>query len=106
MKLETLRSRMKYQGRRLHVLRIFQRRGVPILVEVVEQKSPEVVLMPVGAVARAIVADEVGDAAQRHGSLEPRGVSQNPVRHVTAIAAAGHAETFGVDPGVLFEGRI
>ena len=66
---------MQNQRRRFHVLRVLQRRGVPVLIEIVEQEAFEVVLMAVGAVARAVVTDEVRDAAQRDGGLEASGVA-------------------------------
>src|SRR5471030_256154 len=98
--------RMQNQRRRLDVLGVLQRRRVPVLVELVKQESLEVFLVPVGAVARAVVADEIGDAAQRHRGLESRGVAQNPVGHIAAVTSAGHAQPLGVHPRILFERRI
>src|SRR5471030_2861890 len=48
--------RMQNQRRRLDVLGVLQRRRVPVLVELVKQESLEVFLVPVGAVALAVVA--------------------------------------------------
>src|ERR1700730_2076590 len=45
----------------LDVLGVLERRSVPVLVEIIEQESVEVVLVAVGAVARSVVADEVGN---------------------------------------------
>ena len=86
------------QRRRLDVLHVLQRRRVPVEIVLLEDVAAEVVRVAVGAVARAVVADEVRDAAQRDRRLEARGVADDPVRHVAAVAAAGHAEAVRVDP--------
>src|ERR1700739_3325023 len=54
---------MQNQRRRLDVLGVFERRRVPILIEIVKQETVEVVLMPISAVARSVVTDEIGNAA-------------------------------------------
>ena len=50
---------MKNQSGSFDVARIFQRRCVPVLIEIVEQKSFEIVFVAVGAIARTVIADEV-----------------------------------------------
>src|SRR5262245_51633841 len=62
--------------------------------------------MAIRAIARAVVTDEVGHAAQRHSSFEARGVTENPVGHVPAITATRDAQTIGIDPGILRKRRI
>src|ERR1041384_1340090 len=81
--------RMQYQRRRLDVLRILERRAIPVGLELVKHIAAEVAAMSESAVARAFVADEVDDAAQRHRRFEAIGVADDPVGHEAAIAAAG-----------------
>src|SRR5579872_4050861 len=57
------------QRRSLDVLGVLQRRGVPVLIEIIEQEPVEIVLVAVGAVASAVVADEIRYAAQRDGGF-------------------------------------
>ena len=71
------------------------------MIEIIEQQALEVVLVAVSAVARAIVAGEIGDAAQSYGGLESGGVPENPVGHEPAVAAAGDAQAVRVDPLIL-----
>src|SRR5690348_11647452 len=80
---------MKNESRRFDVARILERRSVPVLFEVVEEKTLEVIFVAVRAVARPVVADEIGDGTQRDGGLEAIGVTDDPVGHVAAIAASG-----------------
>ena len=49
-------------------------------------------------VARAERGDVVRDAPLRDGGTKPIVVSNDPVRHETAVAAAGHVEALRVDP--------
>src|ERR1700730_18175007 len=95
--------RMQHQRRRLDVFGVLERRSVPVLVEIVEQESIEVVLVTVGAVARPVIADEVGHAAQRNRRLETIRVSENPVGHEAAVAAAGDAQAIAIDPRILLQ---
>src|ERR1700683_4635240 len=97
---------MENQGGSFDVARIFQRRCVPVLIEIVEQKSLEVVLVPVCAIARTVVADKIRNAAQRDSGLEAVRVSQNPIGHVAAVAAAGDSQAVPVDPRILLQHRI
>src|SRR5438552_2585077 len=53
-----------------HVARVFQRRRGPVLIESVEQRSFEILFVPVGAIAGSIVTDEIRDAAERNRGLE------------------------------------
>src|SRR5579864_9688718 len=92
---------MQNQGRRLDVLGVLERRSVPVLVEIVEQESVEVVLVAVGAIARSIVADEVRNAAKSDSGLKAIRVPENPVGHEAAVAAAGDAEPVLIDPRIL-----
>src|SRR5271154_218596 len=69
---------MENQRGSLDVARLFQRLCVPVLIEIVEQKSLEVLLVPIGAIARAVIADKIRHAAQRDSGLEAVRVSQNP----------------------------
>src|SRR3954470_18448198 len=86
---------MKNQGRRPNVFRVRERRVVPVEIVVLEDVAAEIIGVAVGAVPRAVVADEIRDAAQRDGRLEPRRVADDPVGHVAAVAAAGDAEPLG-----------
>src|ERR1700683_139502 len=63
--------RAQNQRRRLHIPHIFERRCIPILIEVIEKWPLEIILMPVGAVARAIITHEIRYRAQRHIRFEP-----------------------------------
>src|SRR5580698_1307710 len=51
--------RMENKRRRSDVVRIFQRRSFPVLVEVVKNNSLEIVSMAVSPVSRPIVADKI-----------------------------------------------
>src|SRR4051794_1238806 len=53
--------RMQDEDRRRHVLHVLERRAFPVEIVLLEDVSPEVALMPVRAVTRAIVADEIRD---------------------------------------------
>ena len=97
---------MQNQRGSLHVLRILQRRCIPVLIEIVEQEPPEILLVPVSAIARAIIADEIRQTPQRDGCLEPVRMSDDPVRHEPAVTAAGNAHPARIDPWILPDGRI
>src|SRR5271166_5036831 len=97
---------VEHQSRSLDLARVLERAGVPVLIEVVEERAVEIFFVAVGAVARAVVADEVGDAAQGDGSDEAIGVADDPVGHESAVAAAGDAHAVLVDPGILLERGI
>src|SRR5215207_4910816 len=84
---------MENQNRRLDVRGVLQGRALPVEVELLDEVAAEVVLVSVCTVARALVADEVDDAAERHGRLEDVGVADDPVGEVAAVAAARHTQT-------------
>src|SRR5215472_165212 len=77
---------MKNQSWRFDVAGVLQRRGVPVLIEVVEEEALKVRLVAVGAVARAVVADEIGYGAESNRGLEAIRVADNPVGHVATVA--------------------
>ena len=81
-----------------HVLDIFQRRRIPVRFESIEDVAAEILGVSIRAVACPIVADEVRDAAQCHGGLEPSRVADDPIRHESTIAAPGNTEPILVDP--------
>src|SRR5260370_35851710 len=55
---------MQNQRRSLDIPSILERRSAPVLIEIVKQETIEVVLVAVSAIARPVVADEIGNAAQ------------------------------------------
>src|SRR2546423_9441881 len=93
--------RVKYECRRLDVSRVLQGRAIPVHFKLLEEVAAEVLSVSVCAVARALVADEVGEAAQGDCGLEDVGVSDNPVGHEAAVGAACDAEALAVNPGVF-----
>src|SRR2546423_3616715 len=95
--------RVKYECRRLDVSRVLQGRAIPVHFKLLEEVAAEVLSVSVCAVARALVADEVGEAAQGDCGLEDVGVSDDPVGHEAAVGAACDAEALAVNPGVFFE---
>src|ERR1700720_634900 len=70
---------------------VFQRRGVPVSVEIFEQDAFEIFFVTVSAVSRSFIAEKVGDRAQGARCLEAIGVGDNPVGHVAAVTSAGDA---------------
>src|SRR4051812_15919450 len=97
---------MQHQGRGMDILRVLQGRRIPILLEVVEQKTLEIVRVTISAVPSPIVADEIRNGSQGHRGLEPVGMSHDPVRHESAVAAAGHSHSVRVNPIISFEDGI
>src|SRR2546425_6641142 len=61
--------------------------------------------MAVSAVARAIVGNKIGNAAQRHRRFEAIRMAHNPVGHEAAIASAGDAHAVGVYPRISLQRR-
>src|SRR5262245_54790930 len=61
--------RMQNQRRGLYVLRPFQRRAIPVQIELLEDIASEVTLVSVSSVARAVVTDEIHNAPKRHCGL-------------------------------------
>src|SRR5437867_5878630 len=61
--------------------------------------------MSIRGVARAVVADDVRDAAQRDRALEQTGVPHDPVGHESAVTAAGDAESSRIDPRIPCDRR-
>src|SRR6266481_7618027 len=59
--------------------------------------------MAVGAIAGAVVGNEIGNTAQSDRGFEAIGVTHDPVGHKAAITAAGHAHSIVIDPGVLLQ---
>src|SRR5262245_18769182 len=98
--------RMEDQRGSLHIFDVLQRRLVPVGFEFLEDIAAEIFGVTVGAVTCAVVADKVGDAAQGYGRFEPRGVADDPVRHESAIAAAGDAEPVLIDPRIFCKHRV
>src|SRR5579859_1947038 len=97
---------MQNQRRRLDVPGVLERRSAPVLVEIVEQKTIEVVLVAVSAIPSPVIADEIGNAAQRDRGLESIGVPENPVGHEAAVTSAGDAEPVLIDPLILLQRRV
>src|SRR5690242_4215485 len=79
---------MKNQRGSANVAYVFKRRGIPVLIKVVEEDAFEVVFVAISAVARAVIADEIGNRAQSHSGFESVGVGNDPVGHVAAVAPA------------------
>src|SRR5207244_6325325 len=71
-----------------------------------EDGAPESLPVAIRAVASAVVADEIGNAPQRHGRFKSRGMADDPVRHEATVAAPGDAEPVLVDPWITCENRI
>ena len=81
------------QDRRGHLLDVRQRRKLPVPLDLVARRACQLALAePRPDVAGAVERDEVGEAAHRDRRLEAVGVPDDPVRHVAAVAAAGHPE--------------
>src|SRR5258706_3845080 len=90
--------RMKNQCRSLDVLRILQRRTVPIQIHLLKNVAAEIRAVTIGAVTRAVVGNEIGNAAQCNRSFEPIRVANDPVGHIAAIATAGYTHPSLIDP--------
>src|SRR5580704_767865 len=97
---------MENQSWSFYVGGVLERRRAPILIEIVEQKPMEVFLVAVGAVACSVIADEIGDTTKRDRGFEAIGVPHDPVGHVAAVAAAGHAQPVPIDPRILLQHRV
>src|SRR6266566_7743874 len=91
---------VKDEERRFHVGDIRERRAEDELLAVAPRRRiPHLVLPEMPAdVARAERGDVVRDAPLRDGGTKAIVVSNDPVRHETAVAAAGHVEALRVDP--------
>src|SRR5262249_48207541 len=98
--------RMQNQSRRFDVFRVFQRRAIPIKIEFLKQVAAEIVLVTISAVARPLIRDEIHDAPERDGRLEPGGMTDDPIGQKAAVTAAGYAHTVDIDPRVAFERLI
>src|SRR5436305_8019763 len=98
--------RVQNEYRRLDAARVLQRRALPVGFKLLEEVAAEVLPVSVCAVARALVADEVGEAAQGDGGLEDCGVADYPVGHEAAVGAARDTETLAVHPRVISKSRI
>src|SRR6266498_2359547 len=62
--------------------------------------------MTVSSIARAVVGNEIGKAAQRHRGFEAIGVTDDPIGHKATIAAPGHAHAVLIDPGISLQRGI
>src|SRR5205085_5615401 len=94
---------MKNQNRRAHISDVLQWRAIPEEVESFKKVAAEICAVAVCAVARAFVADEVGETAQGDCGFEHVGVAYYPVRHEAAVRAARHTQTITINPGVFCE---
>src|SRR5438874_6347750 len=97
---------MQNQGWRLHVLCVLQRRAVPIQIHLLKNVAAEIGRVAVSAITRAIVGNEIRNTAQRDCGLEAIGVTDNPVSHIAAVAAAGYAHSLLIDPRISFQRHI
>lgn len=95
--------RMQNQSRRLHVLRVLERRTVPEQFKLLKDVAAEITLVPISSIARAVVADEVRNAAKRHRGSEHISMADDPIGHKSAVASAGHAKPVAIDPRILLQ---
>src|SRR4030095_12861615 len=92
---------MEHECGRFHILRVFERRPIPVQIELLEDVALKIVFVSVRAVTGPIVAYEVRDAAQRDGSLETSGWPEDPIGHEATVAAASDAQPIAIDPWIF-----
>src|SRR6266496_2056389 len=97
---------MQDQSWRLYVPGILHRRAVPVQIEFLKNIATKIRRVAISAIARAIVRNEVRDAAQRDCGFETICVPDDPVGHKTAVTSARHPHPFLIDPGITLQGRI
>src|SRR5262249_50671346 len=92
---------MHDQRRCLDVLHVFQWRPIPIGFKAVEYVPTEVFGVAILAVTCSLITDEIREAAQSDSGFEAGRGAKYQMGREAAIAAAGHAESIRIDPGIL-----